>query len=224
MIRRSVSQIVPKRTCSGSHRLRKVAIPETSEDGRASSRIVTIHLVRHGETDWNVEHRLQGWTDIPLNATGVRQARSAARALAGRDIGALISSDLSRARDTAELIAVETGVEVVIDPALRERNYGVAEGRLNSELEVQFDDALDERWADPDFTFAGGETRREVYLRLGAFLTELLASPPQHEIVLVSHGGAMRVARGFLEGLPVERLPRWSFDNGEIVTVEVSRS
>jgi 2,3-bisphosphoglycerate-dependent phosphoglycerate mutase len=201
-----------------------VAIPETSEDGRASSRIVTIHLVRHGETDWNVERRLQGWTDIPLNATGLRQAQAAALALADRDIGVIVSSDLSRARDTAELIAAEAGVEVITDPALRERHYGIAEGRLNSELESQFDGTLDERWADPDFTFEGGETRRDVYLRLGTFLTELLASPPQHEIVLVSHGGALRVARGFLEGLPVERLPRWSFDNGEIVTLEVSRS
>jgi 2,3-bisphosphoglycerate-dependent phosphoglycerate mutase len=185
--------------------------------------MVTIHLVRHGETDWNVERRLQGWTDIPLNATGVRQARAAALALADRDIGAIISSDLSRARDTAEPIAAEVGVEVVTDPALRERNYGVAEGQRNSELELQFDGGLDERWADPDFTFEGGETRRDVYLRLGAFLTELLASPPANEIVLVSHGGALRVARGFLQGLPVERLPRWSFDNGEIVTLEVSR-
>ncbi len=185
---------------------------------------MTIHLVRHGETDWNVERRLQGWTDIPLNATGLRQARAAALVLAGREIGAVISSDLSRARDTAELIAVEAGVEVATDPALRERNYGVAEGRLNSELEVQFEGRLDERWADPDFTFEGGETRRDVYLRLATFLTELLAAPPQHEIVLVSHGGALRVARGFLEGLPVEQLPRSSFDNGEIVTLEVSRS
>jgi probable phosphoglycerate mutase len=200
-----------------------VAIPEASEDDRASSRLVTIHLVRHGETDWNVERRLQGWTDIPLNATGLRQAHAAALMLAGRDIGAVISSDLSRARDTAELIAVEAGVEVVTDPALRERNYGVAEGQLNSELEMQFEGGLGERWADPDFSFAGGETRRDVYLRLGAFLTELLASPLPQETVLVSHGGALHVARGFLEGFPVERLPGWRFDNGEVVTLEVSR-
>lgn len=200
-----------------------MAIPEASEDDRASSRLVTIHLVRHGETDWNVERRLQGWTDIPLNATGLRQAHAAALMLAGRDIGAVISSDLSRARDTAELIAVEAGVEVVTDPALRERNYGVAEGQLNSELEMQFEGGLGERWADPDFSFAGGETRRDVYLRLGAFLTELLASPLPQETVLVSHGGALHVARGFLEGFPVERLPGWRFDNGEVVTLEVSR-
>jgi probable phosphoglycerate mutase len=200
-----------------------VAIPETSEDDRAASRLVTIHLVRHGETDWNVERRLQGWTDIPLNATGIRQARAAALALAGRPIGAVISSDLSRARETAELIAAEAGVAVVTDPALRERNYGVAEGQLNSALEVEFDGGLGERWADPDFSFEGGETRREVYLRLGTFLTELLASPPPQETVLVSHGGALHVARGFLEGFPVERLPGWRFENGEIVTLEVSR-
>jgi hypothetical protein len=91
---------------------------------------VTIHLVRHGETDWNVEGRLQGWTDIPLNATGIEQAHAAASVLAGRPIGSVLSSDLSRARDTAAMIAAAAGREVLTDPALRERNYGVAEGRL----------------------------------------------------------------------------------------------
>jgi broad specificity phosphatase PhoE len=150
---------------------------------------VTIHLVRHGETDWNVEGRLQGWTDIPLNATGREQARAA------------------------------VGLEVVTDPALRERNYGVAEGRVSSELNVELGGRLDEHWADPDFAFDGGETRRDAYSRLGTFLADVLASSPEQEIVVVSHGGALRVARGFLEGVPVERLPSWSPANAEITTV-----
>jgi broad specificity phosphatase PhoE len=183
---------------------------------------VTIHLVRHGETDWNVEGRLQGWTDIPLNANGIEQAHAAATVLAARPIGSVISSDLSRARDTAAMIAAATGVELVIDSALRERNYGVAEGLLSAELDAKLDGGLDARWADPDFAFEGGESRRDAYLRLEAFLTELLGSPPPQEIVVVSHGGALRVARGFLEGLPVERLPRWNFANAEITTVVTS--
>jgi broad specificity phosphatase PhoE len=191
-------------------------------DGARLAPPVTIHLVRHGETDWNVEGRLQGWTDIPLNATGIEQARAAATVLAGRAIGSVISSDLSRARDTAAMIAAAVGVELVIDPALRERNYGVAEGRLNSELDAELDGGLDAHWADPDFAFAGGESRRDAYLRLATFFAELLSSPPSQETVIVSHGGALRVARGFLEGLPVESLPRWEFANAEITTVLAS--
>jgi broad specificity phosphatase PhoE len=191
-------------------------------DAARSAAPVTIHLVRHGETDWNVEGRLQGWTDIPLNATGIEQAHAAATALAARPIGSVLSSDLSRARDTAAMIAAASGLEVVTDPALRERNYGIAEGRLSAELDAELDGGLDARWADPDFAFEGGESRRDAYLRLGTFLAGLLDSPPPQEIVIVSHGGALRVARGFLEGFPVERLPRWNFANAEITTVVTS--
>lgn len=180
---------------------------------------VTIHLVRHGETDWNVEGRLQGWTDIPLNATGREQARAAAEALSGRPIGAVFSSDLARARETAAVIAAVAEVEVVADAALRERRYGVAEGRLSSEVNLELEGRLDDLWADPDFAVEGGETRRQVYTRLGRFLEKLLAAAPAPEIVVVSHGGALRVARGFLEGFPVDRLPNWSFANAEITTV-----
>lgn len=182
---------------------------------------LTIHLVRHGETDWNREGRLQGWTDVPLNPTGIEQARAAASALGSRSIGMIVSSDLSRARATAELIATTAGVKVETDPALRERRYGVAEGQLRVDLDRQFGGRFAERWDDPDFAFERGETRRELYERLGRFLTALLVRPANQEIVLVSHGGSLHVARGFLEGIPVERLPRWSFVNGSVTTVEI---
>jgi broad specificity phosphatase PhoE len=197
---------------------------ETSDgqDADPPATPVTIHLVRHGETDWNVEGRLQGWTDIPLNATGIEQAHAAASVLAGRPIGSVLSSDLSRARGTAAMIAAAAGLEVFTDPALRERNYGVAEGRLISELDGEAHGAFDARWDDPDFAFPGGESRRDAHLRLATFLAEMLVSPPPQEIVIVSHGGALRLARGFLEGFPVERLPRWNFANAEITTVVTS--
>jgi len=184
---------------------------------------LTVHLVRHGQTDWNVETRLQGWTDIPLNETGIGQAAAAAAALAGRPITAVLSSDLSRARETAEAIATELGLEVEIEPALRERNYGAAEGRVDADLYREYGAGLDESWADPDFSFEGGESRRHVYGRVGTCLAELLGSPPGGEIVIVSHGGALRVALGFLQGAPVEELPSLVFENASITTVIVDR-
>lgn len=182
---------------------------------------MTIHLVRHGETAWNRERRLQGWTDIPLNDAGIFQARAAGKLLAGRRIAAVLSSDLSRARQTAELIAASVGVEVTIDQALRERNYGSAEGQLAVDLERRYQGRLADCWADPDFAFAGGESRRGAYVRLKSFLDRVLGAPPDGELVIVSHGGALRVARGYLAGVPVERLPRWDFANGEVVRVDV---
>lgn len=182
-----------------------------------------LHLVRHGETDWNVEGRLQGWTDIPLNATGITQAEAAASALIGRQIGAVFSSDLSRARDTAAAIARPAGLEVVVHPALRERCYGVAEGQRDEDLDRACGGCLDELWEDHDFAFDGGESRRQAYQRVAEFLAPLLASPPAREIVVVSHGGTLRVARGWLEGVPVDELPKWSFANGEVFTVTTSQ-
>jgi probable phosphoglycerate mutase len=190
-----------------------------------NSPALTVHLVRHGETAWNREHRTQGWTDIPLNTTGLEQARAAAAALAGRPIGAVISSDLSRARATAEPIAAEARVALRFEPALRERGFGAAEGKLDVEIQREFVGRLQGRWTDPDFRFDGGESRRDVYVRVGGFLAQLLAAPPAEEIVLVSHGGALRVARAFLEGIPIEDLPDWDatpFANGEIVTLLVA--
>jgi probable phosphoglycerate mutase len=188
---------------------------------RDAAGILTIHLVRHGQTDWNKQARMQGQSDIPLNATGLRQADAAAVALSGRPIGAVIASDLIRARQTAEPIAAGAGVKLVLEPALRERSFGSAEGQFETEIDRQLAGRFRERWADPDFTFAGGETRRQLYQRVGAFLRDLLTSPPQGEIVLVAHGGTLQVARGFLEQIPVEQLPEWHFDNAGITTLTV---
>jgi probable phosphoglycerate mutase len=188
---------------------------------RDAARILTIHLVRHGQTDWNKLARMQGRSDVPLNATGLRQADAAAVALSGRPIGAVIASDLVRARQTAEPIAAVAGVELVLEPALRERSFGSAEGQLETEINQQLEGRFRERWADPDFTFAGGESRRQLYQRVGAFLRDLLTFPPQGEIVLVAHGGTLQVARGFLEQIPVEQLPEWHFENAGITTLTV---
>ena len=182
---------------------------------------LTIHLVRHGETDWNAESRLQGWADIPLNQKGLAQAQITAASLASRPLARVISSDLMRARQTAEPIAAGAGLAVEVEPALRERRYGVAEGRTDTELALEFGDQFEQHWADLDFSFEGGETRREVYTRLGDFLRTLLAQPAAGELVLVSHGGALRAARGFLEGIPLGELPRWEFHNGQITPVSV---
>ena len=97
--------------------------------------MTTLLLVRHGETDWNAEGRLQGHTDTPLNDYGRRQARTLADELAGEPIDAVYSSDLARARETAEIVGGRLGLTVVVDPGLREKNWGSWEGLTPAERE-----------------------------------------------------------------------------------------
>lgn len=95
---------------------------------------VPFYFVRHGQTDWNVEGRLQGHSDIPLNDTGIGQAHAAAERLVGQPITAIVSSDLCRARQTADIIAAKLGLEVVSDKAIRERTFGSFEGKITREV------------------------------------------------------------------------------------------
>ncbi len=121
-----------------------------------------IILARHGETDWNSGRRVQGHTDIPLNAAGVDQARALAEQLAGEPLTAVFSSDLSRALDTARAVADVHGLEVTVDPRLREKNFGTWEGLTDVEIAERFPEARRGQWGD-------GETTEEVAERVWAF-------------------------------------------------------
>lgn len=143
-----------------------------------------LYLVRHGETDWNRQRRIQGLTDIALNDSGREQARATARRLATRRWDGVFTSPLSRARETAEIIAAELGMPqpTALD-ALVERNYGEAEGLDFAEV----DRLWPERAAVP-----GQETREEVTERVLPALQELAGAHPGESLLVVSHGGAIR--------------------------------
>lgn len=143
-----------------------------------------LYLVRHGETDWNVAKRIQGVTDIPLNDTGRAQARATGRLLARRTWNGIYSSPLSRAIETAELIASETGLgEPVAIAALAERNYGEAEGLSWQQIERRFPEGV---------RVPGRESREAVALRVVPALVRLADAHPGESLVVVSHGGAIR--------------------------------
>jgi probable phosphoglycerate mutase len=162
-------------------------------------------LWRHGRTSWNAERRFQGQTDVPLDATGEAQAARAATALALLEPALIISSDLSRARVTADALAVLSGVPVREDVALRETFAGEWEGLTRPELEQRFAAELSVWAADPDARPGGGETRREVAVRMVAAITTALADvAPGETLVVATHGGAARAAAGALLGLPPE--------------------
>ncbi len=169
----------------------------------------TILLIRHGETAWNAEKRLQGHLDIALNAEGARQAALLAAALAPETIDHVVSSDLQRARQTAEAIAGQRGMTVGIDPALRERCYGGFEGLLYSEIAARFPlefaawQARDVEAVLPPGTNPG-ETFRQFYDRaIGAILGQAAAHPGK-TIALVAHGGVLECAYRAAQRLPLE--------------------
>ena len=182
---------------------------------------LTLHLVRHGETAWNAEGRMQGSVDVPLNALGRAQARAAAAELAGAPLGAVIASDLSRAIDTAAPIGTDHGLEVQIEPLLRERHFGVAEGRLHAELNQEYGERSILFWRDPDTPFPKGESIREHQERVGVYLDALIADPPAEAIALVSHGGTVRRALNHLAGVSVETEVFTPIENGEVHVIIV---
>jgi len=162
-------------------------------------------LWRHGRTAWNAESRFQGTTDVALDEVGVAQAERAARDLATLSPHRIVSSDLQRARATAETLAGMVGLEVSTDPDLRETYAGSWQGLVRDEI-VAADGDTWRRWiAGDDVRPGGGETRTEVATRVsGAVLRHADGLPPGGTLVVASHGGAVRACIGTLLGLPVE--------------------
>jgi len=145
-----------------------------------------LYLVRHGETEWNRLRRIQGLTDIPLNDTGREQARRTGMLLTRRPIARVYASPLGRARETAEIIATELGLP---EPELRtefvERNYGAAEGMGFYDMDLKY---------PPGTDVPGRESREDVAARVIPALQAIAAAHPGEQIVVVSHGGAIRAA------------------------------
>lgn len=183
----------------------------------------TLLLARHGETDWNREGRWQGATDIPLNDVGRAQARALGERLVGRRIAAVASSDLSRARETADLVATVLGVpNVGALRDLRERSYGAFEGLTRAECRARFPDAFGGK--DPSAFVAplDAEPNAQVGARMLRGLASLMTThaASEGEVVAVAHGGAIRM---FLEAAFDAKVP--PLGNGDTFAIawEMSR-
>jgi probable phosphoglycerate mutase len=153
---------------------------------------VSFWYLRHGETDWNAQGRSQGNVDIPLNATGIAQARAAGPLLRDRGITTIIASPLSRARVTAEIVAETLGLPISIDPDLREVGFGVQEGQLAGSW---FPD-----WQAGTFTPEGGESFATLKTRTVAGINRAIANPPV--VLVVAHGAVFRALRSAMGIVP----------------------
>ncbi len=168
-----------------------------SVSSRANDASKKIYIFRHGETDWNKAGRMQGHADIPLNQTGRDQALELQKYFAQAPVDVFLSSDLKRAKETADIARGNLKVPHVIDPRQRETNLGQAEGLTREEIEQNIGKDALENWtsSDPilwDYRFPNGESKHEHMVRVRDSLIDFLSKTPHQRIGFCSHGGSMR--------------------------------
>lgn len=181
-----------------------------------------LYLVRHGQTDWNLKRMIQGHTDIPLNKTGEKQAEELAQNLREIKFAASFSSDLLRAKRTAEIIAQEKKIAVQTTKALRERYSGVFQGR-NWEKDKEYRQAID-KWAamsskerrKHNISFAA-EDNDELMRRFIPFLREIAVAYSGKNVLVVTHAGPIRI---FLTKILEKVLPHGSINNTAYIRID----
>ena len=162
-------------------------------------------LVRHAQTDWNLQGRWQGHSDIPLNLIGRKQSRALALDLADEHFDAVYSSDLRRARVTARIVACSHGLVVQLDPRLREINLGKWEGQLGDDVPAIYPREWTDRLSDPFHARPpGGESVFDLAQRGLPVFAELCDRHPVGSLLIVSHGLLLAVFLCHLRGLPLE--------------------
>lgn len=183
--------------------------------------MTSLWLVRHGQTDWNLEGRYQGHADIPLNAEGLRQARQLAEKLSGEAFAAIYCSDLQRARVTAEIAAARLGLSVIPLAKLREINQGEWQGRYLAEVKAEFgepdpvagEQILNER-------APGGESVAEVAVRMKQAADEIATAYPSGKVLVVTHGLALATLVCQARRIPLQQVYQHIPDNTVVSIVE----
>lgn len=184
----------------------------------------TLCLVRHGETAWNAERRLQGHLDIPLNDRGEVQARDTAAVLTRHRFAAAYASDLLRARQTARATAEALSLEVVADSRLRERHYGLFQGLTYEEAQARHPQEYARFLArDPDFVFPGGGESLAVFAgRIRDALLAIARRHPGEQVLVVTHGGVLDIARRLATGKPLDTARDFAIPNAALNWLEIA--
>lgn len=175
-------------------------------------------MIRHGETFWNAEGRLQGQADSPLTPRGLAQASAVAQRLQHASFTALYASHLKRVLDTAAPIAASSGHPIKIDERLQERAYGIFEGLTYAEASVQHAAVFHEYQTNlsPDFAIPQAESTNQMLVRGQQVFAELADRHPGERIVIVSHGSFLRVMLSHMLGIPLDIKQRFRLANGSL--------
>ncbi len=184
--------------------------------------ITTVYLIRHGETYWNLEQRLQGQLDSDLTAEGIRQAERIANKLEGIFFDALYSSDLKRAMHTANIISKCIKHEPILyDERLRERNFGLFQGYTWQEITDKYPcEAASELSGDPMNKVPGGESKFQLLERAKSFFSDILIKHAGKRILVISHGGIINVWTKHVLQVPLNKPRRFSLDNAAVHVFE----
>ena len=178
-------------------------------------------IIRHGQTDWNLEGRYQGIKDTPLNETGLCQAEMAADRVTGINFEAIYSSPLKRAYRTAEAVARRQGLDILVDDRLLEISQGVWEGMLFSDIEKQYPELISKRKKNPlNAQAPGGETVLEVAERIKKAVEDIAGKHPQGPVLLVSHGLALAVFKCLALNIPLREVHQYIPENAEPEKIE----
>jgi len=179
--------------------------------------LTRILAIRHGETAWNIDGRIQGHTDIPLNDKGRWQAGRLGAALAHEQIDAVVASDLQRALATAQAIAAPHRLAVQVDAGLRERGFGIFEGSTFAEIEARWPEQS-QRWRrrDPDYGPEGGENLKQLYARCVETVARLAEANLGHSIAIVAHGGVMDCLYRAATRIDLQAPRSWQLGNAGI--------
>jgi probable phosphoglycerate mutase len=188
------------------------AVPDAHD-----AQVTRVVAVRHGETVWNAEMRMQGQLDTALSARGRWQAGRVAEALVDEGLDAIFASDLERAFDTAQAIAGKVGLAVVIDAGLRERSFGIFQGSTYADIDLRWPvEAARWRRHDPDFGPDGGETFRAFSARAVAACARIAASQAGRSIAIVTHGGVLDCLYRAASGIALDAPRSWELGNATV--------
>ena len=175
-----------------------------------------IYIVRHGETDWNVDKKCQGQTDIPLNQTGKEQAEKTRELLLNKNIDLIICSPLGRAKETANIINKDRNIDIIFDDRLKERKFGDFEGLHFSEFDYE------EFWAYNDNTYPKAESTPEFFDRISGFLDEIKNKYKDKNVLLSTHGGVTIAVHCYFNGMPKDKdLRKVGLNNCEVAEYEI---
>ena len=180
-------------------------------------------IVRHGETAWNAEHRVQGQLDVPLNAIGQAQAMAASKILSQEKFDAIYSSDLSRARQTAAPTAQFFAANILLEKDLRERHYGIFERLTYAEVKVRFPEdyaRFDAR--DPEYAFRTGEGLKDFSERSIAVISKIIREHENKNILVFTHGGVLDMLYRFITGLSISAERDFGIPNAGLNRIDVT--
>ena len=182
-------------------------------------------IVRHGETAWNAEHRVQGQLDIPLNEIGLRQAQAVGMVLKEERFDAIYSSDLVRARQTADPISNFLSMKILLEKDLRERHYGIFERLTYAEAKVRYPEdyaRFDAR--DPEYAFRSGESLKDFSARSIAVISRIVNQHKDESILVFTHGGILDKLYRFITGLALSAERDFGIPNAGLNRIEVTPS